>query len=206
MILPTSLIRQRLEDELHLRHLAVDVLAELLDVRDLELAARSGVAAVVLPALERQRLVDLPVGSTEPGQRDVARHLVLREQRRLEERVLERRRLRGVHLAEPLPGRDDRRGFAAACCCRCSRYSPRRARARARPRAREVPRAPTLRRRFRDTSDSFLTLHRASFHQPASAGDLVDCTLCRRPARLRSSAGRGPGATPPGRPTPASRR
>ncbi len=102
-------IRQRLEDELHLRHLAVDVLAELLDVRDLELAARPGLAAVVLPALERQCLVDLPVGSTEPGQRDVARHLVLREERRLEERLLERRRLRGVHLAEPLAGRDDAR-------------------------------------------------------------------------------------------------
>ena len=47
-------IRQRLEDELHLRHLAVHVLAEALDVRDRHLALRARGTAVVLPALQRQ--------------------------------------------------------------------------------------------------------------------------------------------------------
>ena len=65
-------VRQRLEDELHVRHLAVDVLAELLDVGDGELAARTGVADVVLPALQRQGVVDLLVGAPESGQRDLA--------------------------------------------------------------------------------------------------------------------------------------
>ena len=102
-------VRQRLEDELHLRHLAVDVLAELLDVGHRQLAAGAGLAAVRLPAPERERLVHLPVGPAEPGEGDVARRLVLREQRCLEERVLERGRLGGVHLAEALPGRDDDR-------------------------------------------------------------------------------------------------
>ena len=70
--LPDLRIGERLEDELHLRHLAEDVLAELLDVGDRELAAGAGAAAVVLPALERQVVVDLSVGTAEPGERDVA--------------------------------------------------------------------------------------------------------------------------------------
>src|SRR6187551_3195005 len=102
-------IRQGLEDELHLRHLTEDVLAELLDVGDGQLATGARLAAVRLPAPERQGLVHLPVGPAEACERDLARRLVLRKQRRLEERVLEGGRLGGVHLAEALPGRDDDR-------------------------------------------------------------------------------------------------
>src|SRR4029078_7555406 len=96
-------------DELHLRHLAVDVLTELLQVGDGQLPARTRVTAVVLPALERQVEVHLAVGPAETGERDVPRRLVLGEQRRLEERLLERRGLRRVHLSEALPGADDDR-------------------------------------------------------------------------------------------------
>ena len=70
--LPDLRIGERLEDELHLRHLAEDVLTELLDVGDGELAAGARAAAVVLPALERQVVVDLSLGAAEPGERDVA--------------------------------------------------------------------------------------------------------------------------------------
>ena len=103
--LPDLGIRERLEDELHLRHLAVGVLAEALDVRDGELAARSGAAAVVLPALERQRVVDRLRRPSECSQRDVAPRLVRRQQVRLEERVCEggRRRLVALAVAASLP-------------------------------------------------------------------------------------------------------
>ena len=94
-------IRQRLEDELHLRHLAVDVLAELLDVGDGELASGPGAAAVVLPAFERQGVVHLLVGAPEGGQRDVARVRVLRQELGVEERVREGAGPRPVHLAVP---------------------------------------------------------------------------------------------------------
>ena len=147
-------VRQRLEDELHLRHLAVDVLAELLEIRDFELAARPGLAAVVLPALERQCQVDLPVRTAEPGQRDVARHLVLRDERRLEERVLERRRLRGVHLAEPLAGRDDARLRAACLAPVLPLLAETSASASAAPSTKSAS-TPAFRERFPGTSDSF---------------------------------------------------
>ena len=51
-------VGQRLQDELHLEDLAGDVAAEPVGEADLQLATGAGVAAVVLPALERQVLVD----------------------------------------------------------------------------------------------------------------------------------------------------
>ncbi len=100
MIFPILWIRERLEDELHLRHLTVGVLAEALDVRDGELAARSGVTAVVLPALECKCIVDHLRRPSERSQRDVARRLVRGQKGRLEERVLQGGRRRRVGLAE----------------------------------------------------------------------------------------------------------
>ena len=98
--LPDVLVRERLEDELHLRHLAIDVFAELLDVGDRELAAGARAAPVVLPALECQGLVDGPLRSAEPRQRDVARSRDDGKQPGLEERLCEGAHLRPVDLAE----------------------------------------------------------------------------------------------------------
>src|SRR5439155_10281813 len=102
-------IRQRLEDELHLRHLAIDVLAELLDVGDGQLAARTGAAAVVLPALERQVVVDLLVRAAETRQRDPARLRVRREERGLEERLREGGGSGLVHLTKSAALADEHR-------------------------------------------------------------------------------------------------
>ena len=64
----------------------------------------AGLAAVRLPAPERQVLVDLLVGAAEGGERDVAGHLVGRQELGVEERLLEGRLLRRVHLAEAAGG------------------------------------------------------------------------------------------------------
>ena len=92
-------VRQRLEDELHLRHLAVDVLAERLHVRDGQLSAGARVTAVVLPALERQVLVDGVVRACERRERDLLGYRILRQERRVEERLLDHGRVGIVGLA-----------------------------------------------------------------------------------------------------------
>jgi hypothetical protein len=71
-------VRQRLEDELHLRHFPVDVLSERFHIGNGQLAARPRVAAVVLPALERQRLINLVIRARERGERDLLGRRILR--------------------------------------------------------------------------------------------------------------------------------
>ena len=109
--LPDLRIRERLEDELHLRHLAIGVLTEALDVGDGQLPARAGAAAVVLPALECKRVVDGLRRTSERAQRDVARCLVRRQQVRPEERVGERGGGRRVGLAESTAASDGGRAL-----------------------------------------------------------------------------------------------
>src|SRR5581483_1402823 len=91
---------QGLEDELHLGHLAEDVLAEALDVGNGELAPGPRLADIVLPALQCQVVVDLLRRTTECGQRNVTRILRSGDQLRGEERVGQRCRRRLVRLAE----------------------------------------------------------------------------------------------------------
>src|SRR5581483_7390892 len=99
------------------------VLAEALDVRDRELAARACLADVVLPAREREAVVDLLRRTAERGQRDVTRLLRGGDQLRREESVSERGRRRLVGLAEAVPAADHlaalahiaRRAGAQAC-------------------------------------------------------------------------------------------
>src|SRR6185312_8702647 len=122
-------VGHRLEDELHLRHLAERVLAEALDVGDGELAARAGRAAVVLPALQGQRVVDGLRRAADGGQRDVAGGLVRRQQVGMEEHLGEGRRRGLVDLAEAAaapghgaalrnPSRGAFGGGASTGCCR----------------------------------------------------------------------------------------
>jgi hypothetical protein len=72
-------IGERLEDELHLEDLTGDVATESVGQADLQLASGTGVAAVVLPALQRQILVDLRRGPGDGCQGDISRPLFGRQ-------------------------------------------------------------------------------------------------------------------------------
>ena len=97
--LPDLRVRERLEDELHLRHFAIDVLSERLQVGRGQLAARARIAAVLLPALQRQVQVDGIVGTSKRGERDLLLRRIGRQERRVEQGLLDHGRVGVVGLA-----------------------------------------------------------------------------------------------------------